>query len=46
MVKEYEGKTEREAIEKAAADLGLNQDQFDVEIVESEQHGFFLREAL
>lgn len=43
MVKEYEGKTEREAIEKAAADLGLNQDQFDVEIVESEQHGFFFK---
>ncbi len=43
MVKEYEGKTEREAIEKAAADLGLKQDQFDVEIVESEQHGFFFK---
>ncbi|MDC7233269.1 MAG: protein jag [Spirochaetales bacterium] len=43
MVKEYEGKTEREAIEKAAADLGMEQDQFDVEIVESEQHGFFFK---
>ena len=43
MVKEYEGKTEREAIDKAAADLGLEQDQFDVEIVESEQHGFFFK---
>ena len=43
MVKEYEGKTEREAIEKAASDLGLEQDQFDVEIVESEQHGFFFK---
>ena len=43
MVKEYEAKTEREAIEKAAADLGMNQDQFDVEIIESEQHGFFFK---
>jgi spoIIIJ-associated protein len=43
MVKEYEAKTEREAIEKAAADLGMDQDQFDVEIVESEQHGFFFK---
>ncbi len=46
MVKEYEGKTEREAIEKAAADLGLEQDQFDVEIVESEQHGFFFKRGI
>ena len=43
MVKEYEAKTEREAIEKAAADLGMEQDQFDVEILESEQHGFFFK---
>ena len=43
MVKEYEGKTEREAIEKAVEDLGMEQDQFDVEILESEQHGFFFK---
>jgi spoIIIJ-associated protein len=43
MVKEYEAKTEREAIEKAAADLGMEQDQFDVEILESQQHGFFFK---
>lgn len=43
MVKEYEGKTEREAIEKAAADLGMQQDQFDVEILESEQKGLFFK---
>ncbi len=43
MVKEYEAKTEREAIEKAVSDLGMEQDQFDVEIVESEQHGFFFK---
>lgn len=43
MVKEYEGKTEREAIEKAAEDLGMQQDQFDVEILESEQKGLFFK---
>jgi len=43
MVKEYEAKTEREAIERAAEDLGIAQDQFDVEILESEQHGFFFK---
>ena len=34
---EYEGKNEKEAIEKAAADLGLERDQFDVEILEAEK---------
>lgn len=43
MVKEYEGKTEREAIERAAEDLGMEQDQFDVEILESEQKGLFFK---
>ena len=33
MTYEYEGKTEKEAIEKAAAELGLEKDQFDVEIL-------------
>lgn len=35
MVYEFEGKTEREAIELAAARLGLETDEFDVEIMES-----------
>lgn len=41
MVYEYEGKTEKEAIEMAAAELGLERDQFDVEIIESQKTGFF-----
>lgn len=38
---EYEGKTEREAIEKAAAELGLEKDQFDVEILEAQKGTLF-----
>ena len=41
MVYEYEGKTEKEAIEKAAQELGLEKDQFDVEILESQKGSLF-----
>ena len=41
MTYEYEGKTEKEAIEKAASELGLEKDQFDVEILESQKKGLF-----
>lgn len=41
MIYEFEGKTEREAIEMAAAELGLETDEFDVEIVESQAGGLF-----
>lgn len=41
MTYEYEGKTEKEAIEKAALDLGLERDQFDVEILESQKNSLF-----
>ncbi len=41
MVYEYEGKNEKEAIEKAASDLGLERDQFDVEILESQKTTLF-----
>lgn len=41
MVYEFEGKTEREAIELAAAQLGLETDEFDVEILESLSGGLF-----
>lgn len=37
MIYEYEGKTEKEAIEKAASELGLERDQFDVEILETQK---------
>ena len=41
MVYEYEGKTEKEAIEMAAAELGLEKDQFDVEILEVQKNSLF-----
>ena len=41
MTYEYEGKTEREAIEMAANELGLERDQFDVEILETQKNSLF-----
>jgi spoIIIJ-associated protein len=41
MIKEFEGKTEKEAIDKAAEELGLERDCFDVEIVETQRGGLF-----
>jgi spoIIIJ-associated protein len=41
MIYEYEAKTEREAIELAAAELGLEKDQFDVEILETQKNSLF-----
>ena len=41
MTYEFEGKTEREAIEIASAELGLEQDQFDVEIIEVQKNSLF-----
>lgn len=41
MIHEFEGKTEKEAIEIAAAELGMEKDQFDVEIMETQKTGIF-----
>jgi spoIIIJ-associated protein len=41
MVHEYEGRTEKEAIDAAVRELGLERDGFDVEIIESEAGGIF-----
>ena len=41
MTYEYEVKTEREAIELAADELGLERDQFDVEILETQKNSLF-----
>lgn len=41
MIKEFEGKTEQEAIDNAIASLGLNKDEIDVEIVEKQKGGIF-----
>ncbi|MDR0657003.1 MAG: protein jag [Treponema sp.] len=41
MVYEFEGRTEKEAIDRAAEELGLEKDDFDVEIVETVKQGLF-----
>ncbi len=41
MVYEYEAETEKDAIEKAAQELGLEKDQFDVEILETQKKSLF-----
>lgn len=41
MTYEFEGKNEKEAIEKAVAELGLERDQFDVEIIEAQKNTLF-----
>jgi len=38
---EFEGRTEKEAIDRAAEELGLDKDDFDVEILETQKHGLF-----
>ena len=41
MTYEFEGKNEKEAIEKAVAEFGLERDQFDVEIIEAQKNTLF-----
>lgn len=41
MYQEFEGKTEQEAIDSAVDSLGLDRDEFDVEILETEKSGLF-----
>ena len=42
MIQEFEGKTEKDAIDRAIKELALDQEEFDVEIVEMpERRGFF-----
>ena len=40
MIHEFEGKTEKEAIDTAIESLGLNRDEIDVEILENKKKGF------
>lgn len=44
MVREFEGRTEKEAIDNAVTALGLERDEFDVEIIES-QSGFLFKKG-
>ena len=41
MIKEFEGKTEKEAIDKAVAELGIDREEFDVEIINKPRTGIF-----
>jgi len=41
MIFEFEGRTEKEAIDRAAEELGLEKDDFDVEILETQRAGLF-----
>lgn len=41
MYQEFEGKTEKEAIDLAVEALGLERDEFDVEVLETEKTGIF-----
>jgi spoIIIJ-associated protein len=41
MIYEFEGRTEKEAIDRAAEELGLQKDDFDVEILETQRSSLF-----
>lgn len=41
MVREFEGATEKDAIERAVEALNLDREEFDVEIIEEERKGLF-----
>jgi spoIIIJ-associated protein len=41
MIYEFEGRTEKETIDRAAEELGLEKDDFDVEILETQRQGLF-----
>jgi spoIIIJ-associated protein len=41
MVYEFEGRTEKEAIDRAAEAMGIEKDGFDVEILETQRSGLF-----
>ena len=41
MIYEFEGRTEKEAIDRAAEELGLKANDFDVEILENQRSGLF-----
>ncbi len=46
MIQEFEGKTEKEAIDKAVKELSLDQEEFDVEIVEAPKKGGLFRKGM
>lgn len=45
MYRDFEGKTEKEAIDKAISDLGIDREEFDVEIVETSKKGLLFKKG-
>ncbi|MFP4562288.1 MAG: RNA-binding cell elongation regulator Jag/EloR [Spirochaetia bacterium] len=45
MLKEFEGKTEKEAIDRAIDELGIDREEFDVEIVETSKKGIIFKKG-
>ena len=45
MVREFEGKTEKEAIDRAIEELNLDREEFDVEIMEAQKKGILFRKG-
>ena len=43
IVKEFEGKNEKEAIDRAIEELGLDRNEIDFEIVETKRPGILFR---
>lgn len=46
MYRDFEGKTEKEAIDKAIDELGIDREEFDVEIVESSKKGLLFKKGV
>lgn len=46
MIKEFEGKTEQEAVEKAALELNMEVSDFDVEVVDEGRSGLFFKKPV
>ena len=45
MYRDFEGKTEKEAIDRAISDLGIDREEFDVEIVETSKKGLLFKKG-
>ncbi|NLZ77328.1 MAG: protein jag [Spirochaetales bacterium] len=46
MIREFEGRTEQEAIAKAIEELNIEREDFDVEIIESSRKGLFKKNSV
>lgn len=46
MIKEFEGRTEQEAVEKAALELNLSASEFEVEVIDEGRSGLFFKKPV